>query len=323
MSWTLNEAQTLDAAHVAAARLLREAGLATPSLDSRVLLCHAAGLSHEKLIARGREPLPRGVAARFAGYVTRRLSGEPVSRIKGFREFFGRDFLIDEHTLDPRPDTERLVEAAIEIARREESSHPEPLRLLDLGTGSGCILTTLLAELPSAEGTGTDLSPGALHMASENAQRLGLGARARFVTADWFDGLTGQFDIIVANPPYIASGEIASLSREVSGHDPAAALDGGADGLAAYRRIALRAHDFLAPGGHLLVEIGSSQAQAVFGLFRSAGLLLEEDGVLCDLAGRPRCIHGEKPYGGGAEGRRGPKISLENGGAQGSLGSAN
>jgi len=287
---TLDLALTLDAAHVAAARALRDGGIDTPGLDARVLLCHSTGLSHEAVIAQGSEPLPPAAAARLTDYVTRRLAGEPVSRIKGYREFYGRDFRIDPHTFDPRPDTETLIGAALRIVA-EEGLDTRPLKLLDLGTGSGCILLTLLAELPNAEGLGTDLSPGALRLAAVNAGRLGVDGRTRFVAADWFEGLSGQFDLILANPPYIAAGEIAALSPEVAGHDPKAALDGGADGLDAYRCIAAQAAAFLAPGGHLLVEIGPTQAQAVAGLFRAAGLAVDEDGALLDLAGRPRGLH--------------------------------
>jgi release factor glutamine methyltransferase len=322
MSASFDGVRTLDAAHVAAARALRDRGLETPSLDARVLLCHATGLSHERLIAHGRDPLAPEAAARLAGYVTRRLKGEPVSRIKGVREFYGRDFRIDPHTLDPRPDTETLIGAALRTVAADGLAQ-RPMRVLDLGTGSGCILVTLLAELPLAEGTGTDTSACALRMAAENAARLGVGGRARFLAADWFEGLTGRFDLIVANPPYIASGEIEGLAREVAGHDPMRALDGGPDGLEAYRRIAARAGEFLGPGGHLLVEIGPSQAQAVLELFRAAGLIAEADGVLFDLGGRPRCVQAESPLRGRAEGRRPAKISLENRDVRGSFEVAN
>lgn len=310
--------RTLDAAHAAAAGALREGGVDTPSLDARVLLGHATGLSHERLIADGREPLTPEAAARLSAYVSRRLAGEPVSRIKGYREFYGRDFRIDPHTLDPRPDTETLIGAALDLVAAESLSG-RPLRVLDLGTGSGCILLTLLAELPLAEGIGTDMNPGALRVASENARRLGLAARVRFVTADWFEGLSGRFDLIVSNPPYIPTGEIARLASEVVDHDPKRALDGGADGLCAYRRIAARAADFLTPDGRILVEIGAGQAQAVIELFRAAGLGFEDEGVRFDLGGRPRCVHGR----GRAEGRRAAKISLENRYVQGSFEAAN
>lgn len=280
--------ETLEAARGAAARALREGGIETPALDARLLLCHAAGLSHEALIARSREALTAAVAAQLGSFVARRLQGEPVSRIRGVREFYGRDFHVDGDTLDPRPDTETLIAAVLDVVARDGWQH-RPLKLLDLGTGSGCVLLTLLAELPAAQGIGTDRCEGALRLAAENAERLGLAGRARFIAADWLDGLEGCFDLIVSNPPYIASAEIAGLAREVAAYDPRAALDGGADGLDAYRRIAEKAGLVLAPGGRLAVEIGATQAEAVSALFRAAGLTVEAD-VRFDLAGRPRCV---------------------------------
>lgn len=307
---------SLASAHAAAARTLREGGVQMPSLDARLLLCHATGLSHESLIVHGRDLLAPEQAARLAGYVARRLAGEPVSRIRGTREFYGREFLIDPHTLDPRPDTETLIEAALGMAAGEGLAG-RPLRLLDLGTGTGCILLTLLAELPMAQGVGIDISQDGLRIARENARRLGLEARARFRAADWFEGLEGGFDLILANPPYIASGDIDGLAREVAAYDPPAALDGGPDGLAAYRAIAARAADFLTPGGHLLVEIGATQAEAVFELFEASGLIVEEDSVLFDLAGNPRCVRAGRPSSGATEGRKRGKIGLESRDVQG------
>jgi release factor glutamine methyltransferase len=281
--------ETLEAARGAATRALREGGIATPALDARLLLCHAAGLSHEALITRNREGLNAEVAAQLASFVARRLQGEPVSRIRGVREFYGRDFRVDGDTLDPRPDTETLIAAALELVSRSGWQR-RPLKLLDLGTGSGCILLTLLAELPQAQGVGTDRCEGALRLAAENARRLGLAARARFIGADWLEGVGGRFDLIVSNPPYIASAEIAGLAPEVAAFDPRAALDGGVDGLDAYRRIAEKARAALAPGGRIVVEIGPSQAEAVSGLFRAAGLTVQGDDLRLDLAGRPRCV---------------------------------
>ena len=280
---------SLQSAQARAAQILRDGGIDTAALDARALLKTATGLPLEALIVKGREPLGAPSGKRLDEYVARRLAGEPVSRIRGSREFYGRDFKIDPNTLDPRPDTETLVDAALGLARGEDLSGRD-LRLLDLGTGSGCILLTLLAELPDATGTGTDINPGALAVAGHNAKALGVADRARFVAADWFEGLTGRYDLIVSNPPYIASAEIEALSPEVARHDPRAALDGGADGLDAYRRIAARAERFLAPDGVLLVEIGSTQAGSVAELFRAAGLIVADDGVLTDLAGRPRCV---------------------------------
>lgn len=280
---------SLQSAQARAAQVLREGGIDTAALDARALLKAATGLSLEALIVNSRAPLSAPCEQRFDDYVSRRLAGEPVSRIRGTREFYGRDFKIDAHTLDPRPDTETLVAAVLDLAG-SDGFRGRPLRLLDLGTGSGCILVTLLAELPEAVGTGTDINPGALELAQGNAAALGVADRAQFAAADWFEGLTGRYDIIVSNPPYIASAEIAGLAPEVACHDPLAALDGGADGLDAYRRIAAGAPRFLVPGGALLVEIGCTQAASVVDIFRAAGLIVAEDGVRSDLAGLPRCV---------------------------------
>jgi release factor glutamine methyltransferase len=254
------------------AQILREAGIETAELDARVLLCHAAGLSHETYIARAREALPADAALRLAHAIARRLAREPVARITGVREFYGRSFILDKDTLDPRPDTETLIEAALDIVR-ERDWQEKPLSLLDLGTGSGCILVTLLAELPHARGLGTDLSEGALAIAAANAEAHGVGPRASFAAADWLDGISGKFDLVLSNPPYISTGTIAGLAEEVAAHDPRLALDGGPDGLDAYRRIAMRARDILTEDGHLLVEIGAGQGEDVAAIFACAGLL--------------------------------------------------
>jgi release factor glutamine methyltransferase len=194
--------------------------------------------------------------------------------------------------LDPRPDTETLIETALDLidktGRREE-----PLRLLDLGTGTGCILLTLLAELRKACGLGTDLSPEALSVAEANAKRLGIADRASFLVSDWCEAISGEFDLILSNPPYIASGEIQGLALEVAVHDPYLALDGGGDGLDAYRRIAAEAARLLAPKGRILVEIGASKANEVAGLLLAGGFLVEKSGLRHDLAGRPRVVVAE------------------------------
>jgi release factor glutamine methyltransferase len=279
--------RTVSEAFAAAAGALRAAGIDTPELDARLLLCHAAALTHEGLIARGREPLPPGSAARLRAALARRLAREPVSRITGAREFYGRVFLVGPEALDPRPDTETLIEAALAQAEAR-GGRDRPLAILDLGTGTGCILLTLLAELPAARGVGTDLSQAALRLAARNAARLGLGERASFLAGDWLDPVSGRFDLVVSNPPYIAGGEIARLAAEVSAYDPPVALDGGPDGLAAYRRIAARAADVLAEGGRLLLEIGEGQAGPVTAILGAAGFEIEA--VRPDLAGRSRAV---------------------------------
>jgi release factor glutamine methyltransferase len=277
---------SLGQAHTAAARLLREARIAAPELDARLLLCHAADLTHEAYVAGLNDTLAPDAAARFGTCVARRLAGEPVSRIIGIREFYGRPFRIDASTLDPRPDTETLIEAALALA-----GHGGPLRLLDLGTGSGCILITLLAELPRATGIGIDKSLPALELARANAASLGVGDRARFMAGDWLDSVQGSFDLVVANPPYLSAADMAGLSNEVGAHDPRDALDGGLDGLSAFRRIVPRLPWALRPGGIALFEIGHSQAEAVSGLLSGEGLILEQ-GPWRDLAGRPRVVGG-------------------------------
>ncbi len=186
------EPLTLSQAFVAAASTLRHGGIDTPELDARLLLCHATSLSHEAYIASARDALQPAAAARLDAAIARRLKHEPVARITGDREFYGRSFRVDPNVLDPRPDTETLIEVALAIVDRQ-GWHEKPLRLLDLGTGTGCILITLLAELPRAQGIGTDKSPVALGCAAANASRLGVGSRASFIAADWLAGASGRF----------------------------------------------------------------------------------------------------------------------------------
>jgi release factor glutamine methyltransferase len=212
-----------------------------------------------------------------------------VARITGAREFYGRSFMLGKDTLDPRPDTETLIEAVLDIVR-EQRWQEKPLKLLDLGTGTGCILVTLLAELPQATGLGTDISPGALAVAAVNARTQRVSSRAAFIAADWLYAISGKFDLILSNPPYIAAGEIAGLTKEVADHDPRLALDGGPDGLEAYRRIATRARDALIEDGCLLVEIGPGQEEDVATILARAGLDPKRSEGRRDLAGRPRVV---------------------------------
>jgi release factor glutamine methyltransferase len=281
------EPLSLNQAFVAAASALRQGGIETPELDARLLLCHAASLSHEAYIASARETLQPGMRARLDAAIARRLEHEPVARITGMREFYGRSFSLDAYVLDPRPDTETLIEAALaDIAARDLSQ--QELSLLDLGTGTGCILITLLAELPRAQGIGIDRSAAALANAAANARRLGVGPRAGFIAGHWLDALEGEFDLILSNPPYLAFEEIATLAADVAGYDPHLALDGGPDGLDAYRQIAARARRVLAAQGRLFLEIGPTQADAVAAILGDAGLKPEI--VVPDLAGRPRVV---------------------------------
>lgn len=264
------------------------AGLDTPSLDARVLACAALDVETAEIAARPDAPLGPA-AVRLTDFARRRLAREPVGRILGRREFWGLSFDLSPETLEPRPDTETLVETALQVI-----PHPHgPLRILDLGTGTGCLLVALLHELPDAFGVGVDRSPGALATALRNALRNGVATRAGFIASDWGAALCGRFDLIVSNPPYIASAELAGLAPEVRGHDPAAALDGGGDGLSAYRAIVTEAPALLAGSGALVVEIGLGQEQAVGDLARGAGLAVER--VASDLAGHPRAVVLKRP----------------------------
>jgi release factor glutamine methyltransferase len=268
-------------------RRLATAGIANAALDARLLLMAATGLSHEALIAAPDRRLDGSEARRLEELALRRLAREPVSRIVAEREFYGRPFSIGPASLDPRADTETLVECALDLAKLRRA----PIDILDLGTGSGAILVTLLAELPDARGTGTDLSVAALEEARQNAQRHGVAKRARFVRANWCEGVSGPFDLIVSNPPYIAGSELSFLEPEVRHYDPPSALDGGPDGLQAYRVIAGGAAGLLAQGGLLALEIGAGQADAVSAILAGEGWTPASEGAaLRDLAGRVRVL---------------------------------
>lgn len=271
-----------------AAKQLSLRGIDTAALDARLLLQAAASITHADFVAGPDLILPADVTARFWLLVERRCNFEPVSRILGAREFYGRSFRVTPDVLDPRADTETLIGATLALAKDKV-----PLRILDLGTGSGAIVVTLLAELPGALAVATDLSAAALQVAKGNAEALGVANRARFVRANWFDGVDGRFDFIVSNPPYIPLGDIACLAVDVREFDPAKALDGGPDGLEAYRRIASGAEGNLAPKGHVILEIGAGQENAVNDLFRGQGF--DRESRHFDLAGHVRCLVFNRP----------------------------
>ena len=274
-----------EALRTAAARLA-EAGVEGAGRDARRLLAHALGLAPDVLAGRLGDPLPEAPAAVFEALVARRAAREPVSHLTGSRAFWGRDFRVTRDVLDPRPETETLVALALD----------EPFsRVLDLGTGSGCILVTLLAERQEAVGVGTDVSPEALLVAGANAAAHGVADRLVLPLSDWFADIGGRFDLIVSNPPYIAAGEMPGLAPEVREHEPRLALTDGGDGLAAYRAIAAGARDHLTPGGRVLVEIGPAQGAAVFRLFEAGGL--ERVAIHPDLDGRDRVVSARRPQG--------------------------
>ena len=263
-----------------ARRAFESAGIETAGLDARLLLQHAAHLAHEEIAADPDRAIDAAAARRFRELVARRAGREPVSRILGERDFHGRSFEVTSAVLDPRPDTETLIDAAL--------ARPGPKRLLDLGTGSGAIIVTLLAEWPQATGVASDLSAAALEVAERNARRHKVNGRVGFVHGNWFDGVAGHFDLILSNPPYIPLGEIAGLGADVRDFDPRPALDGGPDGLEAFRRIAAGAGGHLAPGGAVVVEIGAGQSAAVEAIFAATGLTCQ--GRARDLGGHIRCL---------------------------------
>jgi release factor glutamine methyltransferase len=255
-----------------------------PMLDARLLLAHAMEIEPARLATCGDDPVPPEVERRAVSLVERRIAGEPVARIVERQEFWSLDLVLGPDTLVPRPDTETLVEAVLAYLDRG-GRRDEPLRLLDIGTGSGAILLALLSELPLASGVATDCVEGALDTARGNARRLGLDGRALFIASDWARAVDGRFDLVVANPPYIRSGAIAGLQIEVARFDPHIALDGGSDGLDAYRSILSDLDRLLSRGGRGFFEIGFDQADAV-------SLLAEKQGFATgfhrDLAGIER-----------------------------------
>ena len=240
-------------------RALAKGGIESAQIDARVLLCAALGMEHSDLVRNPDCPLGPG-AATVASFVARRLKREPVSRIIGHRDFWRARFKIGPAVLDPRHATETLIEAVLDYAAR--SPH-ENWRILDLGTGSGAILCSLLQSLPRSFGAGVDISRGACVIARDNLAALGLAQRGLIVQGDWTRALRGPFDVIVSNPPYVVRGEIARLAPEVRDHDPRLAIDGGEDGLAAYREIIPASRDLLAPDGLIALEVGAGQHPAI------------------------------------------------------------
>jgi release factor glutamine methyltransferase len=284
--------RTVEAARRTLTVRLKTGAIDSAELDARMLVGAAMGLDLTGLIAAAARPVTPDESMRLEDFARRRLAGEPVARILGLKEFWGLSLNLSAATLVPRPDTETVVELALEILRTE----PRPdhrLRIADIGTGSGAILLALLSELPDAHGIGTDISLAALRTANGNAVRLGFARRAAFVASDYAAALSGVFDLIVSNPPYIRSADIAGLASEVRDHDPHGALDGGADGLDAYRALIPQAAGLLAPRGTLIVEAGLGQSGDIQGLMTAAGLTLHGP-PRADLAGVRRAVAGRK-----------------------------
>jgi release factor glutamine methyltransferase len=283
--------QTIEAARRALAAKLKSAAIESAYLDARILTGHALGLDLTGLVSAAQRQLTEDESTRLEQFARRRLAGEPVARIIGEKEFWGLSVELSSATLVPRPDTETVVELALELLRAENLDRP--LRIADLGTGSGAILLALLSELPAAQGFGTDISEEALRTAALNAACAGLSDRATFIACDYATGLKGPFDLIVSNPPYIRTADIDGLAVEVRDHDPLAALDGGADGLDAYRALISQAASLLAPGGWLVVEAGQGQSAAIETFMTKAGLT-PATAPRTDLAGIPRAVAGHK-----------------------------
>jgi release factor glutamine methyltransferase len=283
--------QTIETVRRKLAERFRNGGFDSAELDARLLTGDVLGLDLTGMIAAANRMLTLSESNRLESFAQRRLAGEPVARILGQKEFWGLSLQLSPATLVPRPDTETVVELALEILRAGASDRP--LRIADLGTGSGAILLALLAELPQAQGIGTDISTAALQTAAANAARAGLAKRAGFVACDYASGLCGPFDLIVSNPPYIRSADIAGLAIEVRDHDPPAALDGGPDGLDAYRVLIPQAADRLAPGAALVVEAAQGQSADIEALMKAAGLMAAWP-IKADLAGVRRAVAGQK-----------------------------
>lgn len=283
---------TIDAARRALAQHFKDAGIDSPELDARLLVGLATKLDLTGMASAAARTLTPEEASSLAAFAQRRLAHEPVARILGEKEFWGLPLTLSADTLVPRADTETVVEAALELIRA--AGPIDPPRIADIGTGSGAILLALLAELPDANGIGTDISAGALRTAQANAERLGLAPRARFIESDYTEKLEGPFDLIVSNPPYIKRGDIARLAPEVRDHDPRRALDGGTDGLVAYRALAFETSRLLDQGGAFALEVGQGQADDVADLMQTAGLHVIRP-HRHDLAGIARVVWGRKP----------------------------
>ena len=275
---------TAAVAMAAATAKLRAAGVPDPARDARILLAHAARVDAARVTLIAPEEIAPEISDRYEHLVSLRAVRVPVSHLVGERAFYGRGFKVSREVLDPRPETESLIEAAL--------SQPFE-RVLDLGTGSGCILVTLLAERETATGVGVDLSEGACLQASANAVLHGVAERAQIVQSDWFEVVEGRYDLIVSNPPYLAQSEMAAIAPELALHEPAMALTDGEDGLSVYRLIAARAQQYLTAQGRVLAEMGWQQGADVGAIFRAAGWA--DVAVLPDLDGRDRVICAQNP----------------------------
>ncbi|CAN7639522.1 peptide chain release factor N(5)-glutamine methyltransferase [Mesorhizobium sp. LjNodule214] len=271
----------------AARERVAAAGVADPALDARLIVEHFSGTTRTQAIAEPQQAVDPNAVAAIDAALNRRIAGEPVHRILGYREFYGLRFELSPETLEPRPDTETLVEAVLPFVGATVERQGE-CRILDLGTGTGAIALALLSAVPGAVATGVDLSEGVLATARRNAETLGLSDRFETLRSDWFAKVSGRYHVIAANPPYIPSQDIGNLQDEVRDFDPLLALDGGADGLGPYRIIAAEAARFLEVQGRVVVEIGHTQRNEVTAIFATAGYSLA--GAFRDLGGNDRVL---------------------------------
>lgn len=275
---------SLDAIFRDAARQLEDAGVDNPILDARILVCNALGIERSQMTAEATRVLTQEETASIKALIGRRCRREPIGRILGTREFWSLPFNLNDATLEPRPDSETLVELVV----KEFANHSD-LDILDAGTGTGCLLLAILHELPEATGVGVDIAPNAVDQARDNANNLGLQARAAFRISDWLDNIVAdRFDLIISNPPYVKSGDIPTLMPEVRNYDPKTALDGGADGLEAYRQLIPQLSERLKPKGTVIFEIGQGQATAVSELLVQNQF--KDITLHMDLSGIERCV---------------------------------
>lgn len=282
------EILSAEAAQRRATARLAAAGVEHPALEARILLAHALGREENFPLVAPQKILTEEQHKLLNNIINRRERHEPIAYILGKKEFWSLDFLVTRDTLIPRPDSETLVEAVL----AEIKDRAFPLRWLEFGAGTGCLLISVLKELPDSTGVGVDISAGALNVARENARRLGVADRARFVQSDWGAALDGEFDVVISNPPYVRSGEVERLMPDVARYEPHLALSGGEDGLDAYRAIAEDAARLLAGGGLLALEIGIGQEEEVKEILRGEGMHAFRTAP--DLAGTPRCVLARK-----------------------------
>ncbi len=263
---------------------LQQSGCDNPSLDAQLLLAHTIGKTREFIIGRPEHPLSTEEISAYESLIKRRQNREPLAKIIGKKEFWSREFIVSGATLDPRPDSETIIEAVLELFPDKNSE----LKVADFGTGSGCLLLTILAEYPESLGIGVDIQRDTLDIAAENAAKLGLAKRSEFILNNWAEGMDGKFDLIISNPPYIKNSDIKELAPEVSAHEPYMALAGGEDGLDCYRLLAPQLKNLLKPNGHLIFEFGMGQENSVREISEHAGMQFIS--FKNDLAGIIRCI---------------------------------